>query len=109
MVHPAEVHQFVDEDVIANRCRHQHQSPVQADMAVTPAGTPPRSLITNTDAADREPIACRQFEQPRGQLAPRLLSQRPVVLNRPKFGTCAGSLPDDPVGISLHERLGLTT
>ena len=41
MVHPAKVHQLVDQHVIANRLRHQHQPPVQADVAVTPARTPP--------------------------------------------------------------------
>jgi len=109
MVHPAEVHQFVDQDVVADPCRHQHQSPVQADVAVTSAGTPPRSLITNTDAADGKPMACRQFEQPRREFTPRLLSQCVVVFNRTEFVTCTCSLSRYPIDVSLDERLGLTT
>jgi hypothetical protein len=109
MVHPAQVHQLVDQDVIAHRRRHQDQSPVQANVAVTSAGAPPRSLIADADAPDRKPMACRQFEQARRQLPPRLLSQGLIVLNRTKFGTRTCSLSDYPVNISLHERLGLTT
>lgn len=109
MVHPAEVHQLVDQNVIANRLRHQDQSPVQADVTVTPARTPPRALIPNADAADRESVACRQFEQPLGQLAPGLLSRCLLVLNRTKFCGCPRSLSDDPVDIALNKRLGFTT
>jgi len=109
MVHPAKVHQLVDQHVIPNRLRHQHQPPVQADVAVTPARTPPRALITNTDAADREPVACRQFEQPLGQLAPGLLSRCLLVLNRTRVCSRPSSLSGDPVDIALNERLGFTT
>jgi len=109
MVHPAEVHQLVDQNVIANRLRHQDQSPVQADVTVTPARTPPRALIPNADAADRESVACRQFEQPLGQLAPGLLSRCLLVLNRTNFGTCPCPLSDDPVDVALNKRLGFTT
>jgi len=78
-------------------------------MAFTATGAPPRSLIADADAADREPVAGREFEQPRGQLSSRLLSQRLVVVNRTKFGPRTCSLPDDPGDISLNKRLGLTT
>ncbi len=109
MVHPSQVHQFVDQDVIANPGRHQHQSPIQADMAVAPTGTPPRSLIPNADAADAKAIACCQFQQPRRELTPRLLSQCVVVFNRTEFVTCTCSLSRYPIDVSLDERLGLTT
>ena len=78
-------------------------------MAITATGAPPRSLIVDADAADREPVPDREFEQPRGQLPPCLLSERLVVLNRTKFGTRTCSLSDDPGDISLNKRLGLTT
>ena len=107
MVHPVQMHQFVDQNVIAHRCRHQHQSPVQADMTVTPAGTPPRSLIAHADACHGEPVLRCQFEQSCGQIAACLLSQQPLAFEGPKFalGTC--SLSDDPVDVPLNERLGL--
>lgn len=109
VVHPAEVHQLVDQDVVANPGRHQHQSPVQADVAVRPAGAPARSLITNTDAANGEPMACCQFEQPRREFSLRLLLPCLVVFNRREFITCTCTLCRYPVGVSLYERLGLTT
>jgi len=109
MVHPAEVHQFVDQDVVADPCRHQHESPVEADVAVTSAGTPPRSLIPHTHAADGKPIPCRQFEQPRREFTPRLVSQCVVVFNRTDFVTCTYSLSRYPLDVSLDERLSLAT
>lgn len=109
MVHPAQVHQLVDQDVIAHRRRHQHQSPVQTDMAITSAGAPPRALIADGDASNREPVARCQFEQPCGQLLPCVLSHSPLVFERTKFRLRTRSLTDYPADVALNERLRLAT
>ena len=109
MVHPAQVHQLVNQNVIAYRWRHQHQSPVQTDVAVTPAGAPPRALIPDADARHDESVARCQVEQACRQLAACVLSQRAVIFERTKFGLRTRSLPDNPVNVALNERLGLAT
>ena len=109
MVQPEQVHQLVNQDVIAYRWRHQHQSPVQTDVAVTAAGAPPRALIPDAHACHDEPVACGQFEQACRQLAACVLSQRAVIFERTKFSLRTRSLPDNPVNVALNERLGLAT
>ena len=109
MVHPAEMHQLVDQDVIAYRSRHQHQTPVQANVAVTPAGAPSRPLIADADARHYDPVALRQFEQSRGEVPACLLSQRRLVFERTRCGVRTCSLSDYPIDVPLNERFGVAT
>ena len=63
MVHPAKVHQLVNHDVIADLGWHQHEPPVQTDVAVVPTGTPPRPLIADADPRDGQPVIAGELQQ----------------------------------------------
>src|SRR5207237_569954 len=45
MVEPLQVHQLVNEHVLAHKIGHQHEAPIQADVSVRRAGSPAPSLI----------------------------------------------------------------
>jgi len=83
MVHPAQVHQFVNKNVIPDRRRHEHQSPVQADVPVTAAGPPPRTLVANAHARDDEAMLRREFQQARRQLTASLFTKPAVIADWP--------------------------
>ena len=83
MVHPAQMHQLVDKNVIPDRRRHQHQSPVQADVPVTAAGSPPRTLVANAHARDDQAVLRREFQQARRQLAARPFAIGAAIVDRP--------------------------
>ena len=70
MVQPLEMYQFVDEDEVAHPFRHQHQPPVQADVAVAPARSPARPLIADRDVGDLQIQSCSKLAQARGELQP---------------------------------------
>ena len=83
MVHPPQMHELVDEDVVPHRRRHQHQTPVQADVSARAAGSPPRTLVANAHARDDEAMLRREFEQARRQLAASLFAIRAAIVDRP--------------------------
>ena len=83
MVHSAEMHQLMNKNVIPDRRRHEHQSPVQADVPVTAAGSPPRTLVANADARDDEPMLRGELQQARRQLAASLFAMRAAIVYRP--------------------------
>jgi len=83
MVHSAQVHQLVNKNVIPDRRRHQHQSPIQADVPVTAAGSPPRTLVANAHARDDETMLRCEFQQARRQLAASLFAKRAVIADWP--------------------------
>lgn len=68
MIEPLEVHELVNDDVVANPSRHHDQPPVQADVPVATAGSPARALIPNADPTDREAELCGKLVQAGGQL-----------------------------------------
>jgi len=82
MVHAAQVHQLMDQDVVPHRGRHQHQPPVQADVRIAAAGTPARTLVANADARHDKAMAGGKLQEARWQLAAGLLAQRAAILNR---------------------------
>jgi len=83
MVHPAEVHQLMNKNVIPDRRRHEYQSPVQADVSVAATGSPPRTLVANADARDDEPMLRGELQQARRQLAASLFAIRAAIVDRP--------------------------
>jgi len=83
MVHPAEVHQLMNKNVIPDRRRHEHQPPVQADVPVAAAGAPPRTLVANADAREDEPMLRSELQQAWGQLAASLFAKRAAIVDRP--------------------------
>src|SRR5687767_13321946 len=68
MVGLLDVHQLVQDDVVAHGSRHLHQPPVEGDGAARRATAPPRSLIANRHAADDETVLKRQITASRRQL-----------------------------------------
>jgi len=107
MVEPPQVHELVDDDVVAHPGGHHDQSPVQTDMALTAAGSPPGTLIPDTDTADLQAMLRRQLVQPRRQLDFRRRPER-----RPRAGddlTTAQprALACHPVDVPPRERIGL--
>ena len=82
MIEPTQVHQFMDQDVVANGWRHEHQTPVQGNMAIASTRSPARALIADADTRDRHPVLGRDLVQPRWQLLARALAQRAPVLER---------------------------
>src|SRR5215475_15153907 len=50
MVRLAQVHQLVDEDVVADVRGHQHEAEVERDVPLRRAGAPPRALVADRDA-----------------------------------------------------------
>lgn len=72
VVHLPQMHQLVNDDVVADKLRHLNQSPVQRHCPTTRTGSPPRPLISHRDASNaalqrsrNELNAGRQF--PSGQ------------------------------------------
>ena len=62
VIHAPEVHQLVNHDVVANRWRHLHEPPVQADVAAARAGAPTPPLIANADAGHVQTMPGSQFQ-----------------------------------------------
>ena len=61
MVGLAQVHQFVDQDVLAHGVWHQQEPVVQRDVSARRAGSPARALVADRHFADlqAEPIGQR--------------------------------------------------
>ena len=75
VVHPLQVHQLVDHHVVADRVRHLHEAPVQADAALPRARAPPPALVADADARDLEAVPGGELEEPRRQLALRAVAE----------------------------------
>ena len=78
VIHPLEVHELVDDDVVAHPIGHRRESPVEAYMTVSTARTPPRALIADADARDAQAMLIGKLPQSNGELRsglyPELLS-----------------------------------
>ncbi len=75
MIHPLQVHQLVNEHVIADPVRHLQEPPVQADVPARRTRSPTPALIPDADARHRDAVTRRQLQQPRRELAPRPRAQ----------------------------------
>ena len=64
MVHAPQMHQLVDEDVIAHRRWHEHEPPVQADVPIAPAGSPSCTLVPDADARHEKTVLRGELQQP---------------------------------------------
>ncbi len=108
MVHPAEVHELVNQDVVAHGWRHEDEPPVECDVSVPPARSPPRALIA--DAHSREAgdaVLGREFPD-----SDRQFSGRPRPQGDPFCGVDGrsgypGALGADPLEVTCGKRLGL--
>lgn len=107
MIEPLEVHELVNDDVVANPWRHHDQPPVQADVPVAAAGSPARPLISNADPPDGEAKLCGKLVQAGRQLDLGLRLPRPSVEGQGRLASQPLALPRDPLGMPPRERVGL--
>ncbi len=113
MVRAPQVHQLMDENVVANRFWHQHKAPVQADVTGGRARSPARSLIPYAHARHLQVVIRRQTKQMRRQLAGSLPAQILDGLGRQSGTLCRVLLHFRPLALYpgtllLGEKLGMT-
>ena len=77
VIEPTQVHQLVNQHVVAHAVGHQYQTPVQADMTRWRARSPARPLVTYAHTRHLQPVMCSQLHQARRQIARGLPSQIP--------------------------------
>lgn len=104
VVHAAKVHQLVNHHVVADLGRHQHEAPVQTDVSVVPAGTPPRALVANADPRDVKPVISRQLQQTLAELHRGSVARRDPVQG---VRLQSGALVRDPLEMAETELGGL--
>ena len=103
MVHPFEVHEFVDEHVVPHPGMHQDQMPIQADVAIAAARPPPQPLIAHADTRHRQAVPGGQLDEARRKLANGPVTQGEALRRRGSSPREAGTLPRDPLRIRTRE------
>ena len=103
MIHTAQVHQLVKHHVVADLGWHQHEPPVQTDVAVVPTGTPPRPLIADADPRDGKPVIAGQLQQTLPQLQRGAGAHYVAVQNAHARLFEAGALIRDPFEVAETE------
>lgn len=98
VIETTEVHQFVNQHILADRVRHQYEPPIQANQTGRRAGSPSRALITYADTRHMKSMMFGEAQQLRRQLADGLT---------PQFLDCLGTV-DRSVGGSLTDPRALT-
>lgn len=107
MIEAFQVHQLVNQYVIAHGRRHQDQSPIERDVAVTTTRSPARALIADAHPRDGQSVLSGNLHQPQRQLRPRPLAQRRSLLRSEGGWRESRALPRYPIGVTLHEGIGL--
>jgi len=107
MIEAFQVHQLVNQHVIAHRRRHQDESPIERNVAVTATRSPARALIADADPRHGQPVLSGNLHQPQWQLRPRPLTQRRSLVGPEGRGRQSRALPRYPIGVTLHEGIGL--
>ena len=69
VVHFVEVHQLVDDDVVAHEGRGLDEAPVERDRGASGAGAPARALVADGHAGDAELMRGSEFEDAREEFA----------------------------------------
>src|SRR5688500_7913517 len=79
MIEPPEMHQLVDQDVLAHGVGHQDETPVETDVTGWRARSPARSLVPYADARHVQAEMPGEAQKLGGQVARGLPAQ---FLNR---------------------------
>ena len=108
MIEALQVHQLVNQHVVAHRRGHQDKSPIEGNVAVTTTGSPACALIADAHSRDGQRVRSGNLHQPRRQLGSRPLAQRRSLFGPEGRGCQSRALPGDPIGVTLHESIGLT-
>ena len=112
VIETTEVHQFVNQHILADRVGHQYEPPIQANEAGRRAGAPSRALIAYADARHMKSMMLGEAQQLRRQLAGGLTPQFLDCLGAVLRSVC-GALADlrpltlDPGTLLLGEQLGV--
>ena len=107
MVHSPQVHQLVNEHVLADEVRHQQEPPVQADVTVATTGAPTRALVADTDTRHGETMLRGQRQQTCRQFAASSIAKRALVIDRSILACQPRALPGDPLSVPAGKRLRL--
>lgn len=67
VVHLPGMHEFVEDDVIADKRRRLDEAPIQRDGAAAGAGTPAGALVADTDSGDGATVGGGECERARGK------------------------------------------
>ncbi len=98
----AQMHQLVNQDVLAHTLGHHDETPIQTDVAGTRARSPARPLIPYADTRHLKAVMLGQAQQLRGQLQGGLPSQLPHNLWCVR--RCARRVFLDPRLLALNPR-----
>lgn len=107
-----EMHQLVDEHVIAHAVWHQDEAPVQTDVSGWRARAPSRALIAYAHLGDRQAVLGGKAMQPRRKLARRSqpqLRDRIDGVGQPRATrrSQARPLPGNPMALLFGKLLGM--
>lgn len=103
MIRLPQVHELVDQNVLADLCGHEQQPEIQGDVAGRGAGAPPRTLAADADAGHLEAKSPREREKLWRELARRALPQLAFDLRRPCRRQSTGTLLLGPGEVPLRE------
>ena len=112
VVEPSQMHQLVNQHIVADGVWHQYEPPVQTDVTGRRAGSPSRLLIAYADARHLKSMMFGEPQQLDGQLARGLPPQLRDGLGTVGRSLC-GELADmrpltlDPGTLLLGEELGV--
>lgn len=112
VVEAAQMHELVNQHIVANRVWHQYEPPIEADVTRWRAGSPPRALVAHAHAGYMEAVMPGQAQQVRGQLAgglsPQLLDGL-RAMSGGLYGPFQGlrALTLDPRAVLLGKQLGV--
>ena len=106
MIEPLQVHQLMNDHVVAYPVGHGDEPPVQAHVPVAPAGTPSCALIANAKPADDQPVTIGKLAQPDGQLAAGLRAKPLSFLDGEAPLRQHGALAQHPVEMPPREGVG---
>jgi hypothetical protein len=106
----AQVHQLVNQDVVAHEGRHLNQPEVEGDGARARAGPPARALCPDGDTRELEAVLAGKFGQSRDEQLSREGSQiclnvRPDVIDVPNAHGPAGVAGDRAIRLMDHDGL----
>src|SRR5689334_21919120 len=107
MIEPFEMHQLVNQDVIAHRRGHQDKSPIEGNVAVTTTGSPSCALIADAHPRDGQRVRSGNLHQPWRQLGSCPLAQRRSLFGAEGRRYQSRALPRYPIGVTLDEGIGL--
>jgi len=109
MIHPLEVHELVDDHIVAHPVGHDHESPVEAYVTVATARTPARALIADADARDAQAVLIGKLLQTKRKLRSRLRTQLLSIVERETVVRQRRALTQHPVEMTSRKRVGLTS